>query len=236
VTGLWGASALRALSLLLVAGLAVNTAHAQGVRERTRTPGAGETAVSESQAIELTLTVIEASRRPLQTWVRAAGALDESGRVLRGPVSVREAALLRVGQRVRVFSPESKSRMTQARVTGVTTRGSQAQVEVTLPDRPSYDALRYVMEIIVERGSFLAVSNEAIIEEGDRQTVYLQQEQGRYLPREIHTGLKGELYTEVVGGLAEGDRVVTFGSFFIDAEHKLKMPEQVAPDHARLDH
>ena len=215
---------IRTLGLLLETGLAVNAAAAQGVRDRTRTTTARETTVSESQAIEMTLTVIEAGRRPLQTWVRAAGTLDENGRVLRGPVSPVEAELLRVGQRVRVFSPESKSRMTQAKVTGVTTQGDQAQVEVTLPGRPSYDAPRYVMEIVVDRGSFLAVSNEAIIEEGDSQVVYLEQEPGRYLPREIHTGLKGELYTEVLSGLVGGDRVVTFGSFFIDAEHKLKMP------------
>jgi hypothetical protein len=35
-------------------------------------------------------------------------------------------------------------------------------------------------------------------------------------------GLQGELYTEVTSGVREGEQVVTFGSFFIDSEFKLK--------------
>jgi hypothetical protein len=35
-------------------------------------------------------------------------------------------------------------------------------------------------------------------------------------------GVQGELFTEVVKGLMPGEQVVTFGSFFIDADHKLK--------------
>jgi len=79
----------------------------------------------------------------------------------------------------------------------------------------------YVMEIVVERGPFLSVPNEAIIEEGDTRVVYIQQGT-RYVPREIHAGIQGELYTQVIDGVNDGDQVVTFGSFFIDAEHKLK--------------
>ena len=54
------------------------------------------------------------------------------------------------------------------------------------------------MEIVVERGPFLSVPNEAIIEEGDRHVVYVQQQAGQYVPAEIHTGIQGELYTQVV--------------------------------------
>ena len=82
------------------------------------------------------------------------------------------------------------------------------------------------MEIIVERDRFLSLPNEAIIEEGDMHIVYVQQDAGHYMPREIHTGLQGELYTQVLHGLTEGEQVVTFGSFFIDAEYKLKATEQ----------
>ena len=35
-------------------------------------------------------------------------------------------------------------------------------------------------------------------------------------------GFQGELLTQVLDGVKEGDPVVTFGSFFIDAEQKLK--------------
>jgi Cu(I)/Ag(I) efflux system membrane fusion protein len=52
--------------------------------------------------------------------------------------------------------------------------------------------------------------------------VYVPQGQGRYVPRAIRTGVQGELFTQVVEGLKPGEQVVTFGSFFIDAEYQLK--------------
>ena len=212
----------RTCVVLLVTGPWVGSAFAQGIRDRTRVNQPRDTGVNESQAIDLTLTVIETGRRPLQTWVRTAGTLDETGHGLVADLSLSETALVRVGQRVRAFPPASKSSIYQAKVTRVTPRGDRAEMVATMPVEPTHRAVHYVMEIIVERGLFLAVPNEAIIEEGDRQVVYLQQPDGRYVPREIHTGLKGEIFAQVLHGLAEGDRVVTFGSFFIDAEYKLK--------------
>jgi Cu(I)/Ag(I) efflux system membrane fusion protein len=66
------------------------------------------------------------------------------------------------------------------------------------------------------------VPNVSIIEEGDERVVYVKQASGDYSARTIHTGLEGELYTQVLDGLAEGDQVVSIGSFFVDADNKLK--------------
>ncbi len=52
--------------------------------------------------------------------------------------------------------------------------------------------------------------------------MYVQDSPGQYAPREIHAGETGELYTEVLHGVAEGDQVVTIGSFFVDADYRLK--------------
>jgi multidrug efflux pump subunit AcrA (membrane-fusion protein) len=112
-------------------------------------------------------------------------------------------------------------------------RGGGASVEAALIAPPRQDTNLYVMEIVVEREPALSVPNEAIIEEGDRQVVYVQESTGQYVPREIQTGVQGELYTQVLGGVKDGDQVVTFGSFFIDAEQKLKgtdiNPQDSAP-------
>lgn len=218
---------------LIALALLATAVSAQSVRDRTRP---SETTVSEQQAVELTLTVLETQRRPLQTWVRTAGTLDDTGRVLVADVPAPEADLVQVGQRARAFPPQSKSSMTQAKVRRVTKLGDRARVEAALPVAPSYDAAHYVMEIVVDRGTFLAVPNEAIIDEGDREVVYVELGEGQYAPRDIRTGLKGELYAEVLEGLEEGDRVVTFGSFFIDSEHKLKGTEPDPGAHAHHHH
>jgi hypothetical protein len=220
---------------LLLMGMTL-ASQAQGIRDRTRPTGPAETTVNESQALELTLTVVQAAMTTLQTWIRTAASLDESGDLLTACVRGPDAELARTGQRVRAFPPDSKSSIYQARVSRVERREGCVLIEAALSGRTYERAPRYVMEIIVDRGEFLAIPNEAIIEEGDRQIVYLQHMPGHYVPQEVHTGLKGELYAEVTHGLTEGAEVVTFGSFFIDAEHKLKNSGQDAMINAHQHH
>jgi Cu(I)/Ag(I) efflux system membrane fusion protein len=179
--------------------------------------------VSKEQAVDLTLTVTPVVVRPIQVWVRtAASVTGAASPVLEAAVPAAEAASIKAGQRVRAFPVSSRSSMYQARVTRVTPSPSGAVVQITLNGPPREGARHYVAEIVTERGDFLSVPNEAIIEEGDRRVVYVQRQEGQYEPQSITAGLQGELYTEITGGVREGDQVVTFGSFFIDSEYKLK--------------
>ena len=116
--------------------------------------------------------------------------------------------------------------MFQAFVSRVAVEGRRVRVELTLASRGRESAANYVAEIVTDRGDFLSVPNEAIIEEGDKLIAYVQRQSGQYEPREIRTGIQGELYTQIHEGLKEGEQVVTFGSFFIDSEYKLKGPAQ----------
>jgi multidrug efflux pump subunit AcrA (membrane-fusion protein) len=112
--------------------------------------------------------------------------------------------------------------MFQAWVTkvDVAATGTMATVRLTGPGHAG--STHYVLEIVTEPVEELSVPNEAIIESGGKQVVYVQGSAGTYEPREIGVGVRGELFTEVTKGLSPGEQVVTFGSFFIDAEHKLK--------------
>jgi hypothetical protein len=198
-------------------------AHAQNVREHTRINRDKSTAVSEAQATELTLTKTEVAVRPIQVWVRTAGAIDKSGKALTVLLSADQGALVKAGQRVRAFPPETRATMYQARVTQVA-RAADGRVAatVTLVAPPREGSKWYVLEIVADRGEFLSVPNEALIETAAKHLVYVDQGNGRYMPREITAGVQGELYTQVVDGLKPGEQVVTFGSFFIDADYKLR--------------
>jgi hypothetical protein len=207
------------LALVLLALLVVDT-HAQGVRSHTR-PASGGTAVSESQAAELTLTLTSVTARPIQVWIRTAGRIDSSGRIVTSYLSNADASSVKAGQRARTFPVESRSSMFQAFVSRVGAEGNRVRVDVTLTAKGRENTRNYIVEIVTDRGDFLSIPNEAIIEEGDRRIAYVQRG-GQYEPQEIRTGLQGELYTQIAGGLKEGDEVVTFGSFFIDSEYKLK--------------
>jgi hypothetical protein len=218
--------------LLLALGV---YAESQGIRERIRLKNRdASTTVSEAQGIDVTLTLSTAAVRQVQQIVRAAGVIDKNRKVLTVTVPMPEATLIKVGQRARAIAPESKQSMFQARVTRVALQNGRAVAEVTLSGIGLAEVDRYVAEITVELGEFLSVPNEAIIEEGDRRVVYVYVEEqkgeySKYTPREIEGGVQGELYTAIQKGLKEGDQVVTFGSFFIDADHKLKRADQATP-------
>ena len=211
-------------SLLLFAAL-VNASYADDIRSHTRPKNSG-TKVSDAQAVDLTLTLSQATVRPIQMWLRTGGTIDKNLKVLTAYVDPPDAALVKVGQRVRSFPPASKSSMYQAGVTRVIPQAGRVMVEATLSASGLANSRFYVMEIVVDRGEFLSIPNEAIIEEGAKHIVYVQDQAGQYSPHEIDMGIQGELYTQVLKGLKEGDQVVTFGSFFIDSEYKLKGTEQ----------
>jgi hypothetical protein len=237
------------LSLIATVLLAAGALDAQNVRDRTRPsttdpararyrlPGNEKgTAVSDSQASDVTLTLNEVAVRPIQVWVRTAGRIGKDRKVVTARIAVHEAPFVQVGQRVRAFAPESKSSMFQAWVTKLAARPDGALVEVTLSGIGHENTSNYVMEIVTERGEFLSIPNEAIIEEGTHRVVYVQRQQGQYLPVEIETGIQGELYTAVKQGLQQGDQVVSFGSFFVDSEYKLKSIDQSSSNNDQQHH
>ena len=210
-----------ALLLVLLVALAAPGASGQNARDRRRGNQDRSTGVTESQSTELTLTLAEAAVRPIQVWVRV-GAIARDRGTLTAVLSKAEAAHVAVGQRVRAFPPESRSSMYQARLTEVVRQGDRVRITAQLSGPSREGSRRYILEIVTETGDLLSVPNEAIIETGGTRLVYVQEEPGRYRPREVTLGIEGELYSQVVGGLEAGEHVVTFGSFFIDAEHKLK--------------
>ena len=212
--------------MLFVVAIAC-TAGAQGVRDHTRSSPRG-TAVTSSQAAELTLTVTPVETRPIQVWVRAAGTINKDAKTITVSLSAADAAVVKAGQRARVFPVTSRSSMYQARVTRVTLQADRATADVTLAATGRENTLHYVVEIVTDRGDFLSVPNEAIIEEGGSRVVYVQRADGQYEPHQIQTGVQGELYTHIIAGVQPGDQVVTFGSFFIYSEYKLKGTAQGA--------
>ena len=202
--------------------LGVNVGLAHGQRERTRPNPRRSTAVTQSQASELTLTLTEVAVRPVQVWVRTAGPIDDARRVVKAVVPNALASRITTGQPVRAFSPATRSRMYQGHVTRIVAGDGDATVTVTLMGHALETDRHYVLEIVTEGGDFLSVPNEAIIENGGLPLVYVQESNGSYAPRQIKLGVQGELFTEVLDGVKPGEQVVTIGSFFIDAEHKLK--------------
>ena len=70
-------------------------------------------------------------------------------------------------------------------------------------------------------GSVLLVPSEAVIRTGTRSLVMLALPDGRYRPAEVRVGREGGGRTEVLAGLAAGEKVVASGQFLLDSEASL---------------
>jgi Cu(I)/Ag(I) efflux system membrane fusion protein len=72
------------------------------------------------------------------------------------------------------------------------------------------------------RAKAITVPHSAVIDSGVRQIVLVQTGEGRFAPRDVKLGMRGEEYVEVLEGVKEGEAVVTAANFLIDAESNLK--------------
>lgn len=105
------------------------------------------------------------------------------------------------------------------------TQTRTARIRVELPN--SDEALRPEMYVDAEIATgtpdpVLAVPDSAVLDSGARQAVLIDKGDGRFEPREVRLGRRGDGYVEITGGVAEGDAVVTSANFLIDAESNLK--------------
>ncbi len=82
------------------------------------------------------------------------------------------------------------------------------------------------VEIKVNLGNKLAIPEEAVIDTGTRQIVYVDKGEGYFEPREVILGIRAEGLREVTMGLKAGEKVASSATFLIDSEAKLK---NVAP-------
>ena len=66
------------------------------------------------------------------------------------------------------------------------------------------------------------MSVSALIDSGNRQVVIVDRGEGRFEPRSVKVGLRGDGYVEITEGIKAGDSVVVAANFLIDAESNLK--------------
>lgn len=103
------------------------------------------------------------------------------------------------------------------------TRTARVRIELPNPDGRLLGDMFADVEIEAGgREKVLAAPEGAIIDAGKRQIVIVDKGEGRFEPREVKMGRRGEGYAEITHGLSQGDRVVTSANFLIDAESNLK--------------
>ena len=111
------------------------------------------------------------------------------------------------------------------------TRTTKVRIELPNPDGVLLPDMFADVEIASgAEKPVVAVPNGAVIDTGARQIVFIDKGKGRFEPREVKVGTRGEDYTEIREGVDEGDLVVVAANFLIDAESNLKSALQAFTD------
>ena len=104
------------------------------------------------------------------------------------------------------------------------TRTAKVRIEIANPEyRIRHDMYA---DVTIDAGQGdsqrLVVPVSAVLDTGVRQIVLIDKGEGRFEPRPVKLGVRGDGYVEIAEGLASGDKVVTTANFLIDAESNLK--------------
>ena len=139
-----------------------------------------------------------------------------------------ELSFVKAGQKASVTLSYDPSRVLTGQVGFIyptldpKTRTAKVRFEMDNADDTLKPDMYANVELRVSLGTKLAIPQEAIIESGQKQVVFLHHGGGKLEPRLIKTGVKTGEWSEVLEGLKEGEHVVTSANFLIDSESRLK--------------
>lgn len=139
-----------------------------------------------------------------------------------------EVGLISVGQPVEIALSAEPGRTRPATVSYINptldtpTRTLRVRLDVHNAEGDLKPGMFATVEMQTPIGNVLALPEDAVIDTGERKIVFVEVGTGRFQPREVSIGRKGEGHYEVLGGLAEGERVVVSAQFLLDSESRLR--------------
>ena len=101
-------------------------------------------------------------------------------------------------------------------------------------------------EVVIDAGGgdakVVTVPVDAVIDSGSQQVVIIDKGEGKFEPRQVTVGTRGDGFVEVKSGVTAGENVVISANFLIDAESNLRAalkvftaePKQALPPEASL--
>ena len=139
-----------------------------------------------------------------------------------------DVALIAAGDKVAVNLPYAPGKSYVGLISyvypeiDVQTRTAKARVEIANEDqflRPGMFANAEIEKTLTEQ---IVVSEDAVLDTGQRKIVFVKKGDQAFVPREVTVGQRvGEQLT-ILSGLNEGESVVVSASFLIDAESRLQ--------------
>ena len=103
-----------------------------------------------------------------------------------------------------------------------TTRTLKVRLEFSNPTFELKPDMFANVEVRIDYGRQVWVPEEAVLDSGQEQIVFVSHDGGYFEPRKVQLGGKVDGRVIVLSGLKPGEQIVTSGNFLIDSESRLK--------------
>jgi Cu(I)/Ag(I) efflux system membrane fusion protein len=139
-----------------------------------------------------------------------------------------ELPLIRPGQEASIALAGYPEQAFRARIDFINpslageTRTAKARFTITNPGEKIKPQMYTEVEIRIDLGKKLSVPDDAVIDTGVRQIVYVDRKDGNFEPREVVLGARVEGFREVIRGLRAGEKVAASAAFLVDSEAQLR--------------
>lgn len=107
-----------------------------------------------------------------------------------------------------------------------TTRTLKVRLEFQNPDFALKPDMFANVELQISYGIQVFVPEEALLDSGSEQIVFVAHDGGYFEPRKVQLGAKVDGRQIILSGLKPGEKIVTSGNFLIDSESRLKSAMQ----------
>jgi len=213
------AAARRRLALWNIPEDQIDSLVTRGTATRTlllRAPRAGEIAekmVIEGQAVRAGDNLFQIADGSV-LWVDLA-------------IFEHDASAVRVGTSAAVTVDALPGRTFHGRVTFINpqlddrTRTLTARIEVGNSRGELRPGMYAAAELVPAGRRAVAVPLTAVLPTGTQDIVFVNRGDGRFLPRAVRVGLRGDSLIEIVEGLRPGEEVVASATFLLDSESNL---------------
>ena len=101
------------------------------------------------------------------------------------------------------------------------TRTAKVRFDLPNPEFKLKPEMWANVELKIPLGRKLVVPEDAVMDSGTMQMVFIDRGQGYFESRHVQVGSRVQGYYEVLSGLREGEKVVTSANFLIDSESRL---------------
>lgn len=138
-----------------------------------------------------------------------------------------DASAVRVGTPAAVTVDALPGRTFRGRVTFINpelddrTRTLTARIEVGNARGELRPGMYAAAELVPASRRAVTVPLTAVLPTGTKDLVFVNRGDGRFLPREVRVGLRGDSLVEIVQGLKPGEEVVATATFLLDSESNL---------------